>query len=61
MQRSRFSLAPLLGYHGCEREVGEIVLAGKSILQPSANDYDWLGRGVYFWVDSYQRGYDWAI
>jgi hypothetical protein len=61
MKRSKFSLPPVLGYHGCDREVGEAVLAGKSMLEPSKNDYDWLGKGIYFWVDSYQRGYDWAV
>ena len=60
MKRSPNTLGPLLGFHGCDREVGEAVLAGKTSLQPSKNDYDWLGSGIYFWVDSSERGMDWA-
>ena len=28
--------------------------------QPSANDYDWLGSGIYFWEYGPDRGLDWA-
>jgi hypothetical protein len=38
----------VLGYHGCDAMVAERVLAGHAFVS-SANDYDWLGRGVYFW------------
>ncbi len=38
----------ILGFHGCDREVGEAILQGKTQhLTPSANDYDWLGTGKY--------------
>lgn len=60
MKRSRNTLGPLLGYHGCDRKLGEAVLSGKKTLQPSENDYDWLGPGIYFWIDSPERGLDWA-
>lgn len=30
----------ILGYHGCDREVGEAVLAGELELKPSTNLYD---------------------
>jgi hypothetical protein len=33
----------ILGYHGCERWVGEAVLSGKTELKSSNNAYDWLG------------------
>ncbi len=36
------------GYHGCDAQVAARLLAGDPFL-PSDNDYDWLGRGVYFW------------
>lgn len=39
----------ILGYHGCDRAIGEAVLAGKKHLAASNNDYDWLGSGIYFW------------
>lgn len=60
MKRSRNTLGPLIGYHGCDRKVAEAALSGKTPLKPSQNDYDWLGPGVYFWVDSAERGLDWA-
>jgi hypothetical protein len=45
----------ILGYHGCDRGVGERLLAGEPFKQ-SENDYDWLGPGVYFWENNWQRG-----
>ncbi len=50
----------VFGYHGCDREVGESVLAGKTQLTYSKNRYDWLGSGVYFWENSPARAWDWA-
>ena len=38
----------VLGYHGCDAALAEEVLAGREILRPSRNDYDWLGEGIYF-------------
>lgn len=61
MSRPKFSLSPFVGYHGCDRSVANNVLAGKDHLKPSDNNYDWLGPGIYFWVDSPERGWDWAI
>ena len=45
-----YSVLPsfVLGFHGCDRSVGEDVLADKSRLLPSENSYDWLGSGIYF-------------
>jgi len=50
----------VLGYHGCDRTVGEAVLSGKSDLKASRNTYDWLGHGVYFWEHSPARAVEWA-
>jgi len=55
-----YKLSPLIGFHGCERDVAERVFAGETHLNSSENDYDWLGSGIYFWVDSYERAIDWA-
>ena len=50
----------ILGYHGCDASVAEIVLAGEASLAASENDYDWLGHGVYFWEHNVQRAYEFA-
>jgi hypothetical protein len=60
VSRRRHTLPHFLGYHGCDAELGEAVLAGKQTLSRSEQDYDWLGSGIYFWVDSPQRAWDWA-
>lgn len=50
----------VLGYHGCDAILGEAVLRGERILEPSTNDYDWLGAGIYFWEGDPQRALRWA-
>ena len=57
-----YSVLPsfILGFHGCDRNVGENILAGKSKLQSSENSYDWLGHGMYFWENNPQRALDYA-
>ena len=50
----------VLGYHGCDRSIVNDVVTGKCGLRVSHNDYDWLGNGIYFWEDSYQRASQWA-
>jgi hypothetical protein len=51
----------VVGYHGCDAAVVKRVLAGKVRLSLSANAYDWLGEGIYFWEHGPQRAYEWAI
>lgn len=55
----RLSSTFVLGYHGCDQDVGERLLAGDPF-QPSDNDYDWLGPGIYFWEANPQRGFEFA-
>jgi hypothetical protein len=45
----------VLGFHVCEREIGEELLSGKGSFKASENDYDWLGHGMYFWENSPHR------
>jgi hypothetical protein len=35
------------------------ILAGHGF-QPSRNDYDWLGHGIYFWEYAPYRAHEWA-
>jgi hypothetical protein len=55
----RLASAFILGYHGCDRRVGEQLLKGNPF-HPSNNDYDWLGPGIYFWEANPERGLDFA-
>jgi hypothetical protein len=52
--------AIVLAYDGCDRRVGESILAGKTELKPSKNKHDWLGHGIYFWENNRKRAWDWA-
>jgi len=49
----------ILGYHGCDKAVGERILKG-DLFKQSNNDYDWLGPGIYFWEANPLRGLDFA-
>ena len=52
----------VLGFHGCDKSVvNEILNNPKKHLRPSRNKHDWLGNGVYFWLNDPQRAYEWAI
>jgi hypothetical protein len=50
----------VLGFHGCDSSVAEPVFEGESFLQPSRNDYDWLGEGIYFWEHNPARAMEYA-
>lgn len=50
----------VFGFHGCDISTYEKVLTYHESLKASENTYDWLGNGMYFWENSYQRAYDWA-
>jgi hypothetical protein len=50
----------VIGYHACLKEVADRLLLQDEPFKPSANQWDWLGHGVYFWEFGHQRAYDWA-
>jgi hypothetical protein len=50
----------ILAYHGCRRTLARRVVTRQIRLLPSANDYDWLGHGVYFWAEDPTRAMEWA-
>jgi hypothetical protein len=50
----------ILGFHGCDKEIGEAVLAGEAHLFSSKNQYDWLGTGIYFWEGNPARAQEFA-
>lgn len=57
-----YSIRPnlILGFHGCDLSVVKKVINGEEPLQSSHNEYDWLGSGVYFWENDYERALDFA-
>ena len=51
----------ILGFHGCDKSVAmEILNSTTDHLKASNNSYDWLGDGIYFWLNDPQRAYEWA-
>jgi hypothetical protein len=50
----------IIGFHGCDKEIGESILAGYGHLKPSENEYDWLGSGRYFWEGDLGRAEKYA-
>lgn len=50
----------VLGYHGCDQQVAESILAGEAEVRASTNVYDWLGSGAYFWENNPARALSWA-
>lgn len=50
----------VIGFHGCHVNTYGNVLYRHQHLKRSANKYDWLGNGIYFWENSYERAYEWA-
>ncbi len=51
----------VLRYHGCDLSTAKRVVSGEIDLYKSEKPYDWLGHGVYFWEDSFDRALQWAI
>jgi len=50
----------VIAYHGCDKSTADDVLFHGKQLRPSENDYDWLGRGIYFWEHGPQRAFEWT-
>jgi hypothetical protein len=46
----------VFAYHGCDVTLRDDLVSGRvKALNPSANKYDWLGGGAYFFENDYQR------
>lgn len=56
----------VLGFHGCDKTIGQQIIAGCDVgpvmhLTPSEKQYDWLGKGIYFWEGNPARALQWAV
>jgi hypothetical protein len=50
----------IIGFHGCDKSVRDSLLNHPNIIQKSKKPYDWLGHGIYFWENNYDRALQWA-
>ncbi|AXF78352.1 hypothetical protein LU604_21300 [Erwinia tracheiphila] len=48
------------GFHGMDRSAGLSILLQEEEFKHSNNLYDWLGGGVYFWENNYERAIQYA-
>ncbi|MGN7821325.1 hypothetical protein ACTJJB_14435 [Chitinophaga sp. 22536] len=48
----------IIGFHGCERSLRDDVITERKKLRPSTGRYEWLGHGIYFWQNNYERALD---
>jgi len=50
----------VVGYHGTRQETAKKIVNLESRFQPSRNNDDWLGNGIYFWEHAPQQAWKWA-
>jgi hypothetical protein len=50
----------IIGFHGCDLSIRNILLNKPNSIQKSKKPYDWLGHGVYFWENNLERSEQWA-
>lgn len=50
----------VIGFHGCDRETRDKLLAHPDQIKKSEKPYDWLGHGMYFWEYNETRALEWA-
>lgn len=50
----------VFGFHACDETVGRAVLNRYDELLISSKDYNWLGDGIYFWENNYERARQYA-
>ena len=50
----------VIGFHGCDRSVRDSLLMNPKDYQISQKPFDWLGHGLYFWENNYDRAFEWA-
>ena len=46
----------ILGFHGCDKKLRDSIISEEGVvINPSNNEYDWLGNGAYFWENNQER------
>lgn len=50
----------IIGFHGCDADIRESLLTSPDTIKKSERPFDWLGHGMYFWENNYDRALQWA-
>jgi hypothetical protein len=50
----------IFGFHGCDESVRDYLLNHPNEIIFSKEKFDWLGHGMYFWENNYERALQWA-
>lgn len=50
----------VIGFHGCDANVRDLLLKDPNKIVISRQPYDWLGHGLYFWENNFERALQWA-
>jgi hypothetical protein len=50
----------IIGFHGCDLRVRDKLLNHPNEIVISQKPYDWLGHGMYFGENNYERAMQWA-
>jgi hypothetical protein len=50
----------IIGFHGCDEEIRDRIVMHQTMLKSSKNKWDWLGAGMYFWQNNYERAIHYA-
>jgi hypothetical protein len=50
----------VIGFHGCDIRTRTALLKNPDSIVYSEKPYDWLGHGMYFWENNYERAMQWA-
>ena len=51
----------IIGFHGCEASVRDSLLKNPNEIKISQKPFDWLGHGLYFWENNYERALQWHL
>lgn len=50
----------IIGFHGCDDDISNSLLNSPNNIKVSKEPHDWLGHGMYFWENNYDRALEWA-
>lgn len=50
----------IIGFHGCDRDLGMRLISGETAMRAEDRRYHWLGSGIYFWENDKERALEWA-